>query len=290
MKRTLFLAASCTVAALTLTACGSGESSTQNAAASANPLNAKLPDSIRASGTLKIAGSTTVAPYLYKDGSKAVGFERELMDALGSALGVKVQFSDAGFPTLVPGLQSKKFDVAMGDFTDTKERQQAVDFVDYTKSYQSLFVQKGNPKKLTGKGDLCGASVAAATGSISARLAEEQSATCEDAGKKAVKVLQLEDISAAMMQVKTKRADAMLIDVVIGRHVAETGQYGEVVGEPFYPQFHGAAVRKDNTELRDALEAGFKEIIQNGSYGKILEKWGMTDLAMPAPSVNAATS
>ncbi|MFF3373571.1 ABC transporter substrate-binding protein [Streptomyces sp. NPDC002680] len=290
MKRTLFLAASCTVAALTLTACGSGESSSQNAAASSNPLNAKLPDSIRDSGTLKIAGSTTVAPYLYKDGSKAAGFERELMDALGSALGVKVQFSDAGFPALVPGLQSKKFDVAMGDFTDTKERQQAVDFVDYTKSYQSLFVQKGNPKKLTGKDDLCGASVAAATGSISARLAEEQSAACKDAGKKAVKVLQLEDISAAMMQVKTKRADAMLIDVVIGRHVAETGQYGEVVGEPFYPQFHGAAVRKDNTELRDALEAGFKEIIQNGSYGKILEKWGMKDLAMPAPSVNAATS
>ncbi|MFJ8048331.1 ABC transporter substrate-binding protein [Streptomyces luteogriseus] len=288
MKRAVCLGAVCMTVALTVSACGSGASAQHTA--SDNPLYAKLPKSVQDAGTLKIGGSATIAPYLYKDGAKVVGFEKDLMDALGKALDVKIQFFDTGFPALVPGLQSRKIDVAMGDFTDTRERQQAVSFVDYTTSYQTLFVQKGNPKKLSSTADLCGASVAAAVGSLSAKLAQEQNTTCEKAGKHGVKVLQMEDAPAALMQVRTKRADALIIDYVIGSHVAKTSGSGEVAGKPFFQQFHGAAVRKDNGRLRDALAAAFETIIKDGSYGKILQKWDMQKLAMPAPSVNAATS
>ncbi|MGW2083294.1 ABC transporter substrate-binding protein [Streptomyces sp. NPDC001939] len=288
MKRAIPLGAVCTAVALTLSACGSGTSA--KSAASGNPLHDKLPKSVQDAGTLKIGGSATIAPYLYKDGSKIVGFEKDVMDALGKELGVKIQFSDTGFPALVPGLQSRKIDVAMGDFTDTKERQQAVTFVDYFTGYQTVFVQKGNPKKLRSTYDLCGTSVASAVGTLSAQLTEQANIKCKDAGKPGVKVLQLEDAAAAMMQLPSKRADAMIIDFVIGRHLAQTSQYGDVAGDPFHEQFHGAAVRKDNGEMRDALVAAFKEIIRNGSYGKILEKWDMQKLAMSAPIVNAAKS
>jgi polar amino acid transport system substrate-binding protein len=100
----------------------------------------------------------------------------------------------------------------------------------------------------------------------------------------------MEDAPAALMQVRTKRADTMIIDYVVGSHVARTSGSGEAVGEPFFEQFHGAAVRKDNGQLRDALVGAFEEIVKNGSYGKILHKWDMQKLAMRAPSVNAATS
>ncbi|WSQ14011.1 ABC transporter substrate-binding protein [Streptomyces sp. NBC_01231] len=288
MKRAAILGAVCMAVTLTVSACGAGASAPHTD--SDNPLYGKLPKSVQDSGTLKIGGSATVAPYLYKDGTNVVGFEKDLMDVIGKTLGVKIKFTDTGFPALVPGLQSRKIDVAMGDFTDTKERQQAVAFVDYTTSYQTLFVQKGNPKTLSSTDDLCGASVAAAVGSLSAKLAEGQNTTCEKAGKRGMQVLQMEDGPAALMQVRTKRADAMVIDYVIGSHVAKTSGSGEVVGEPFYEQFHGAAVRKENSQLRDALVAAFDKIIKNGSYGKILEKWDMQKLAMSAPSVNAAKS
>ncbi len=286
MKRIAALGAVGLAVALVATACGS--SSSAETAASGNALHDKLPKSIREAGVLKIGGSTSVAPYLYKDGSKVVGFEKELMDALSAALGVKIELSDTGFAALVPGLQSRKIDVAMGDFTDTPERQQAVDFIDYTTSYQALLVQKGNPKNLNGTDGLCGATVASAVGSLSDKLAVEQDTRCTAAGRPGVTVLRLEDAANATLQVQTARADAVIIDYVIARHIAENSDHSEVAGEPFHEQFHGAAVRKGDDELRDALVAAFTEIIRNGSYGKILEKWEMQRLAMPAPIVNAA--
>lgn len=276
--------------ALTFGLSGCGGEPPPDAGASSKPLHRLLPEHIRKSGQLKIGGSTNVAPYLYRDGSDVVGFEKGLMDELGEVLGVDVELYDAGFAALVPGLQSGKFDVAMGDFTDTLERQQAVSFVDYTTSYQSLFVQNGNPKGLRTAGDLCGATAAATVGSLSAQLAEEQNASCRKDGKAGLKVLAMENNAASMMQVRTGRADTVVIDYVIGRYVEANSDAGEVAGRPFHRQFHGAAVRKDNRRLRTALTAAFEEIMRNGSYERILHKHDMSRLAMDAPLVNAATS
>jgi polar amino acid transport system substrate-binding protein len=63
-----------------------------------------------------------------------------------------------------------------------------------------------------------------------------------------------------------------------------------VIGEPFYPQYHGAAVRKDNEKLRDTLVAAFTKMMADGTYAKILAKWKVEKLAMDKPLVNAATS
>lgn len=275
------------IAALVLSACGSGAASQQSA--TGNALFDALPRNIQDSRTLKIGGSATVAPYLSKDGADFVGFEKDLMDALGSALGVKIELLDTSFAGLVPALQSRKIDVAMSDFTDSKERQEAVTFVDYTTSYSVIFTQKGNPKNLRGTDDLCGATVAATVGTTSEKLSNQQDTKCKDAGKPEVDILRLENNPTTKLQVQSGRAAGLLIDYVIGRHWAEQGQ-GEVVGEPFHPQYHGAAVRKDNEKLREALIAAFTQLMADGTYAKILEKWKVQKVAMPKPLVNAATS
>jgi polar amino acid transport system substrate-binding protein len=177
----------------------------------------------------------------------------------------------------------------MSDFTDTKDRQKSVTFIDYASSFSALLVQKGNPKHIQSVKDLCGATAAAVEGTGSEKLAVQQDANCRNAGRAGVNVLRMDSSATAQTQVRTGRADGLLIDYVLGQYVAAKGQ-GKVVGEPFYPQFHGAAVRKGNDALRDALLAGFTEIIGDGTYGKILDKWKVQKMAMPAPLVNAATS
>ncbi|MCX4831043.1 ABC transporter substrate-binding protein [Streptomyces sp. NBC_01016] len=290
MKRAKLLRPALTAVALALTLAACGADPVARNVADSHPLHRLLPEHVRQSGKLKIGGSTNVAPYLYRDGSEITGFEKELMDALGEELGVEIEFYDAGFTALVPGLQSGKLDVAMGDFTDTKERQQAVTFVDYTTSYQTLFVQKGNPKRLKTADDLCGTTAAATVGSLSGELAAQQDTTCRKAGRAGVKLIEMDNAAATMMQVRTGRADSVVIDYVIGRYVAEHSDAGDVAGARFYEQFHGAAVRKDDAPLRKALGAAFEEIMRNGSYERILKHWDMGQLAMDAPRVNAATS
>ncbi|MDN3057157.1 ABC transporter substrate-binding protein [Streptomyces sp. SRF1] len=277
-----------TVAAtLVLSACGSGPS--PDTTASGHTLRAMLPEHIRAAGVLKVGGSATVAPYLFYKGGGPAGMEKDLMNALGEALGVRVHLSDIDFAGLVPALQSQRIDVAMSDFTDSAERRQSVDFVDYTTSYSTLLVRGGNPGKLHSRDDLCGGSVAATVGSTSQKLAEEQDTVCTDGGRKGIQVLRMENNPSTWTQVHTGRADAMLIDFLIGQYVADQGQ-GEVVGATFHKQFHGAAVRKDDTRLRKALVAAFTQVMKDGTYIRILRKWKAERLAMSQPIVNASAS
>lgn len=280
------------VAALTLAACGaSGGSATESGSAAAGATGTAadlLPERVKDRGHLVVGGSTSVAPYLFEEGGKVVGFEREFMDLLEKELGVKVELQDTGFAALVPSLQSKRIDVAMGDFTDTLERQAAVDFIDYTKSYQGLLVQKGNPKGIADVDSLCGSKVAGAQGSLSLKLAEEQNTACEKDGKPGVDILAMEDAGASTLAVQSGRADAVVIDYTIATYVSQEQGKTEVAGEPLHPQFHGAAVRKDDDEMEAALMAAFKAIMEDGSYDAILKDWKLTDLAMDAPALNAA--
>jgi polar amino acid transport system substrate-binding protein len=178
----------------------------------------------------------------------------------------------------------------MGDFTDTEEREKVVDFVDYTKSFQALLVQKGNPKGFRTADDLCGANVAAGKGSLSEKLATEQAHKCKDAGKPQLNVLSFEDAAASTLQVQNGRADAVIIDYVIAAYSSKQSGKTEVVGDPFHAQFHGAATKKGNEGVTKALVAAFDQIIKDGTYGEILKKWELDRLAMEKPILNAATT
>ncbi|GAA1559622.1 ABC transporter substrate-binding protein [Kribbella lupini] len=289
MKPIALLAVLVAAAALSVSACGPNSPAAGTANQDA-PVYGKLPKNIQESGVLKVGASAVMPPYLYKDGSAVAGFEKELMDALADALGVRLEFQDNAFAALIPGLQSGKIDVAMGNLSDTKERQQVVDLVDYTASYQALLVQKGNPKGLRSPEGLCGTVAAAVVGSLSERIATAQHAECKQASRAGVEVLTFEDATAAVLQVQTKRADVLIMDVVLARYISSTGQRTEVAGTPFYEQYHAAAVRKGNDQLRAAVEAAFTEIMRAGTYDKILAKWHLEELSLPAPKVNAATS
>jgi polar amino acid transport system substrate-binding protein len=60
----------------------------------------------------------------------------------------------------------------------------------------------------------------------------------------------------------------------------------QVVGDQVEAAPYGIAVAKNNTQLRDALQAAMDAIIKNGEYEKILTKWGVTDGAVKAATIN----
>lgn len=267
-----------------LTACGASSGNDEVK----GEIHELLPSDIQEAGVLTVGGSTTVPPYLFEDGGRVVGFEREFMDDLEKILEVDIKLQDTGFDALVPSLQSGRIDVAMGDFTDTVERQAAVDFVDYTKSFQGLLVQEGNPEDIVTIEDLCGTTVAGAQGSLSLQLAEEQNSACTEAGEQGVDILASHDANAALLQVQTGRADALVIDYTIAKYVSAQEGKTEVAGEPLFPQYHGAAVKKGNEDLREALMAAFEEFLSSGRYEAILEQWKLGELAIAEPILNGA--
>jgi polar amino acid transport system substrate-binding protein len=246
-----------------------------------------LPQSIKDSGVLKVGGETDLPPYLFLSNGKLTGVEADMVEALGKTLGLKVDVTNTKFAAMVTGLVSKRFDVAMSDFSDTVERQKQVTFVDYTKSGQILVVAKGNPKKINSLSDLCGKSAAGPTGSLSVQLAKDQSKKCTDEGKPAVQVQEYPTGADTQLALQNGRTDSMAIDYAIGSYnVQQVPDKIELSGEPFALGFHGAAVRPDEKDLQAALEAGLNSMIKEGVYKKILDQWKVPQMGLDKVMVN----
>lgn len=249
-----------------------------------------LPAEIQESGILKVGGETSLPPYLFLSEGTLTGIEANLMSALGKTLGLEVEVTNTKFAAMVTGLVSKRFDVAMSDFSDTLERQKQVTFVDYTQAGQILVVAKGNPKGIKTLADLCGKSAAGPAGSLSVELAKAQSTKCVDEGKGPVDVQQYPTGAETQLALQNGRTDAMAIDYAIGTYnVQQVPDKIELTGDTFALGYHGAAVRPDDKDLQAALEAGLNGLIEDGVYQEILDQWELPQMAMDKVLINATT-
>ena len=106
------------------------------------------------------------------------GLEFDFMQALSEEIGVPIQVVATSFSGLVPSLLSGRIDAGMSNFSDTIERQQQVDFVDYTRSADRIMVGQGNPHDISTTEDLCGLRVSATQGTTSAAGTAESSDEC----------------------------------------------------------------------------------------------------------------
>jgi ABC-type amino acid transport substrate-binding protein len=94
-------------------------------------LASKLPESIKQAGVIKIGTDASYAPseFLAADGKTVEGFEVDLFDAIAAKFGVKTEWQPAKFPSIIGGINGKKYDVGVSSFTINPERMKEVDMV-----------------------------------------------------------------------------------------------------------------------------------------------------------------
>jgi len=96
------------------------------------PIADQLPPDVAASGELRIGTNPPYAPNEFKDESGAiVGFDVDLMEAVGAVLGLTLDLEQTDFDKIIPAVQAGTLDLGMSSFTDTLEREKSVDFVTY---------------------------------------------------------------------------------------------------------------------------------------------------------------
>lgn len=286
-----------TLLALLVAACGDdkksdGGSGTTVAAATKNEAAVKLlPEAIASKGKLVVALDATYPPseFIDADGKTIVGFDADLMVAIGQALGLDVELQNATFDTIIPGLGSGKFDVGASSFTDTKEREQSVDFVTYFLAGTGFYVASKGGVEVDGLDSLCGHSVALQKGTIQETYSTDQDATCKAAGKDGVEVLSFDSQTDANLAVSSGRAEVGFVDSPVAAYIASqsNGQL-KVSGTPFDTAPYGFAMAKDG--LAPAVLEALKGLIADGTYAKILAKWGVSDGDVGTPAINAAVS
>lgn len=220
-----------------------------------------------------------------QDPSKYIGFDIDLVEALGGCLGFSVTYKAVAFAALLPTLQSGQADIVISDIYATHERAKAADFITYSKVFDGVLVVKGNPKGITGINEtMCGATAAENTGFVEVPLIENLGEVCKKAGKP-VPAMQLYNNNADCIQaILAGRADTYVNDVnTVDQAVkAYPDKLSKAVAVTL-PYSIGIAVRKDDPASRDAIKAALVELQKAGVETALLTKWSLDAGTMEEP-------
>lgn len=208
------------------------------------------------------------APYTFpdpRDPDKIIGFEVDLMEAVGRHLKVRPVMSLAPWDQLVPALARGDFDAAVNGLEITAPRLEAVDFtIPYYYFSQQITVRRKAEFRPAGLGDLKGRRV----GTLSSSLAQSM---LEELG--GVTVVPYPSPVEIYKDLELGRTEAVLLDVPIAAWYAGSNPALENVGGPVGEGVYAGAVRKDSPRLRAALDDAFRALIASGELRRIFEKW-----------------
>lgn len=266
------------------------------AGAASPDLSASVPADIKARGVLRVGSQQTFPPVEYREAGKdaVTGVSRDLLDEIGLRLGLKIQFVQAEYAALIPGLDANRFDIASGGISDTEEREQKVDFVNYMFSGGSILTLARHKTSFATIDDFCGKGIATMLGSrVVMDAVDAASARCVKAGKPPIRAEQLPSAPDARTQLDLQRVDGYIGDLPALAYMTLQfpGRY-QIVGGNYrlITYITSWGFHKNNTGLRDAVRKAAQSLLADGTYQKILGKWGLGDAALPEISVNLPAS
>ena len=248
---------------------------------------ALLPAKIKKSGTIVVGIDATYPPNEYKDAAgKPIGWEVDLFNAVAAKLGLKTKYVVATFDNILPAVKGGKYDVGVSSFTDTKEREANFDFANYFSAGIQWATQKG---KTVDPNNACGLIVGIQTGSTEVDDTKAKSDDCVKAGKKPITIKTYDAQTAVTNALVLGSVNAMTADSPItGDAVAKTKGKLVLAGAIYGAAPYGYPVVKGST-LSAALSAALASISADGTYAKILKKWGVESGSISKFTVNGAT-
>ena len=296
----LIAVAACGTTDSTDTASKSGDSSKDSSSTSIqgfdtssiqkdDEIAALLPDSVAGDGTLTVGADTSYAPaeFLAEDGKTPVGFDVDLSKALAAVFGLKENTVSSTFDSIIPSVGSK-YDIGISSFTVTKERMEAVDFVTYFKAGSTFVVQKGNPNKVDSS-NLCGVKVAVQTGTTQEEEVNKDNEQCKADGKKDITIQSSKQQTDATTAVVTGKADVFFADSpVVGYAIAQTDGQLEQLGKDFDEVPNAIAIKKGDSQTTEAVQKAMQKLMDDGTYTKILQHWGVESGALDKAEINPA--
>ena len=248
---------------------------------------AMLPEKMKTAGVLNVGMANNYPPNEFKDDNgNPAGWSVDLTNALGKVMGLKVNFDIGTFDNILPAVRAGKDDMGMSSFTDTLEREQQVDFV----NYYSAGIQWAAPKgKTVDPNNACGLKVAVqATTYEDTHEVPAKSKACTDAGKPAITIFKYDAQDQATNALVVGQVDAMSADSPVTLYaISKTKDKLQTAGDAFEVAPYGIPVAKGR-EFTPVLQKALQSLIDDGTYTKILSKWGVEAGGVKTADLNVA--
>jgi polar amino acid transport system substrate-binding protein len=284
---------------LALAGCGGGRSASTPTTPTTIPpasvnaaIAAKVPGAFKTKGTLNVGSEAQYAPneFIAPDGHTVIGMDADLVHELATVMGLKANIINSNFETIIPGIQAGRYDLGASSFTDTREREKAVDFVTYFSAGVSFFAKSTVNPHVKTLADLCGKTVAVQKGTVEEEGAREQSEKCTKERKKSVTVLSFPGQNPVSLAVAGARAEVGMAEApVVAFQIKQSNGGFKLIGESYDFKPYGFAIAKKSGLARPLLEA-VHLLMSNGTYSAILAKWGVSAGAISDAKINGAVS
>jgi polar amino acid transport system substrate-binding protein len=214
---------------------------------------------------LRVGTDATFPPMEFVDNGNRTGFDIELTEALAKAMGKKVEWIDIDFKGLIPGLISRRFDMAVSAIYITDERKKVVDFTDAYYAGGLVAMVKDNNTAIKKLADLNGKKVTVQVGTKSVSYLQQTYPT--------VQRVEVEKNQEMFNLVDIGRADAAVTGKPAAYQYVRTRPGLRVLEEQLTVEEYGMALRKDTPEMTKAVNAALAKLKADGTYAAIVKKW-----------------
>jgi len=230
-------------------------------------------------GKLTWATNGTFPPFESMQDGKTVGFDVDLVDAVVAKMGLQSNIVIIEFKGLIPALIGGRIDSIVSGMYINPEHSQVVDFIPYLRIGDQMLVAKGNPLHLKALAEMCGHRLAAAVGTVYEKQAQALAADCQKDGKGTLTIISLQSTAVSALALREGRADALVAAVpTVLALVKESPDAFEITGDVFdNDTLLGWGFPKDKTALKDAVDVALKAVVADGTYAKLVKKYGLPD-------------
>lgn len=240
-----------------LAACG-GNNATNGNATDGNATDGD------AKAVLTMATNAEFPPYEYYQGDKVVGIDAEVAALIADKLGMELEIVDIAFDSIIPGVQSGKYDMGMAGLTVTEDRLEKVDFsTSYATGVQSVIVKADGA--IQSLDDITGKKIGVQTTTTGDIYATG------DYGEEFV--TRYDNGAAAVQALIAGKVDCVIIDNEPAKSYVAANEGLKILDTSYTVEDYAICFAKNNTELKDKVDAALKDLIADGSVQAVVNKY-----------------
>ena len=232
---------------------------------------AKTEETASASGKLTMATEATFPPYEYYDGDAIVGIDVEVAQAIADKLGMELEVTDIAFDSIIPGVQTGKYDMGMAGMTVTDERKEQVNFSDsYATGVQVVIVK--DDSAITSVDDLFADGANTVVGTQAGTTAFIYATSdIEDAGLGTVK--SFGKTTDAVEALKNGQVDCVILDNEPAKALVAANEGLHILDTEYAVEDYAIAIAKENTDLLEKVNKALSELTADGTLQSIVDKY-----------------
>ncbi len=213
---------------------------------------------------LTMATNAEFPPYEYVEGDKIVGIDAEIAQLIADKLGMELEIVDIAFDSIIPGVQSKKYDMGMAGLTVNDERLEKVNFsTSYATGVQVVIVKEGSDIKTLD--DITGKKIGVQTSTTGDIYATG------DYGEDAI--TRYDNGAVAVQALLADKVDCVIIDNEPAKSYVAANEGLEILETEYAVEDYAICFAKDNTELQTQVDAALKALIADGSVQQVIDKY-----------------